>query len=446
MRMRTIVLAVGAAALMTGAAHAAPRDAKVWAAAERLRPDELKLLEEVVNIDSGTGDVEGGRKVAAVFERELRAMDLGEHIRRYPAEATGLADNLVVDVMGRNVRGGARILLIGHLDTVFEPGTAAKRPFRMDADRAYGPGVGDEKGGVVQAISALKILKELGFDKFGAITLLIESSEERGSPGSRKLIAELLKDADVELNLEPGDTPDVITVWRKGSSNFYIDVKGRAAHAGVAPQDGRNAAEELIHQIQGVAGLPKTGDGLTVNLTLMSAGSRFNIIPEDASATFNVRVRDKAQMAAVDDLLEKNARTTLIPDTKVTIRREGSYPPLPNNPATDALALKAQAIYAGLGMTLTTGGNGGASESALAAEAGVPALDGLGPAGGGFHSDKEFIELRTVTPRLYLLTKLIMALGASPPPSGEEKGTWNLHRRFRAQASARGISAWSNTR
>jgi glutamate carboxypeptidase len=144
----------------------------------------------------------------------------------------------------------------------------------------------------------------------------------------------------------------------------------------------------------------------------MHAGTRANIIPEDASAQVNVRVRDKADFARVEQILRKNAETTVIPDTKVTISHGEGFPPLPNNPATDRLAAQAQRIYAGIGRTLAAGGNGGASESALAADAGVPALDGLGPVGGGFHSDEEFLELDTVTPRLYLLTRLLMDLGS----------------------------------
>jgi glutamate carboxypeptidase len=225
-----------------------------------------------------------------------------------------------------------------------------------------------------------------------------------------------LKDADVELNLEPGDAPDAVTVWRKGSTTFHIEVKGRAAHAGVAPQEGRNAAVELIHQLQLADSLPKTGEGTTANLTLMSAGARNNIIPEDAQGQINVRVRERGDFDRIEAQLRKHAETTLVPDTKVTVSRESAFPPLASNPATDALAARAEAIYAGLGLKLGRGGNGGASESALAADAGVPALDGLGPIGGGAHSEKEYMELKSVTPRLYLLTKLLMELGKAPPP------------------------------
>ncbi|MET0274879.1 MAG: glutamate carboxypeptidase [Phenylobacterium sp.] len=413
--MKTSIIAAAAVLLAAGVAEAAPRatpkDARLWAAAQAVRPAQLKLLEEAVNIDSGTGDVDGGRKVTALLVPRLKA--LGMTVETVPAEIPGLPDNTVATLKGT---GKGRILMIGHIDTVFDPGTVARRPYRVEGDTAYGPGVGDEKGGVIQGLYALELLKQVGFKDFRQIVFLIETSEERGSPGTRKLIDRLVRDADVELNLEPGDAPDILTVWRKGSNSFYIDVKGRAAHAGVAPQDGRNAAVELIHQLQVLDRYPKSGDGMTANLTLMSAGSRYNIIPEDASAAINVRVRDKADADQVARDLEASAKTTIVPDTKVTIRREASFPPLPNNPATDALAARAQAIYAGLGLTLGTGGNGGASESALAAEAGVPALDGLGPVGGGFHSEKEYLDLRTVTPRLYLLTKLIMELGKAPPP------------------------------
>jgi glutamate carboxypeptidase len=414
--LKVDIMAIAAAVLLLAVAATpdayatAAKDSKILSAAQAARPAQLQLLEQVVNIDSGTGDVEGGRKVAGVLIPHLKA--LGMNIESVPAESAGLPENTVATLSGR---GKGRILMIGHIDTVFGPGTAQHRPYRTDEEHAYGPGVADEKGGVVEGIYALHLLHDLGFQDFKKIVFLIETSEERGSPGTGALITKLLADTDVELNLEPGDEPDTITVWRKGSATFHIDVKGRAAHAGVAPQDGRNAATELIHQVLGVDVFPKSGPGLTANLTLMSAGSRSNIIPEDASAQINVRVRDKADFDRVEQTLRKNAETTIVPDTKVTVSRERSYPPLSNNPATDELAARAKVIYSGIGRTLQTGGNGGASESALAADAGVAALDGLGPAGGGYHSDQEYAKLDTVTPRLYLLTKLLMDLGRKPP-------------------------------
>jgi len=412
--MKTIAVAAlaafGLVAASVAQAAPAPRDQALWRAAQAARPRQLALLQQLVDIDSGTGDVEGGRKVAALLLPRLTA--LGMTVETVPAEAPGLPDNLVARLEGD---GRGRILMIGHIDTVFGPGTAANRPFRTDAGRAYGPGVADEKGGVVEGLEALELLRDRRFEDFKSITFLIETSEERGSPGARALIARLLADADVELNLEPGDPPDALTVWRKGSATFHISVKGRAAHAGVAPQDGRNAAVELIHQLQADDLFPKSGAGLTANLTVMNAGSRANIIPDHAEAQINVRVRDKADFDRVEQTYRRNAATTQVSDAIVTIDRESAYPPLPENAATEALADRAQAIYAGLGLPLARGGNGGASESALAADAGVPALDGLGPVGGGFHSEAEYIELSSVTPRLYLLAQLLMELGRAPP-------------------------------
>lgn len=392
------------------AAPAAQRG-PVWKAAAAARADQLAMLEKLVNIDSGTGDKESGQKASEFVAAELRA--LGMTVELIPAELPNFPDNVVGMLKGT---GKGRILIICHTDTVFEPGTAAKRPFRIDGTRAYGPGVIDEKGGVIEGIFALKLLKQLGQRGYAQITFLSETSEERGSPGTRKLIDRLLKDADVELNLEPGDLPDALTVWRKGSTSFKIDVKGRPSHAGVAPQEGRNAASELIHQLQLADSLPKYGQGLTVNLTLMNAGSRYNIIPEDASATLNVRIREKKQGEEVDAILQTNAQNRIIPDTRVTVSHEASFPPLPTNASTNALAALADQIYAAAGMTLVHSGNGGASESALSHEAGVPALDGLGPVGTGSHTEGEFLDLNSLTPRLYLLTSLIIELGKNPPP------------------------------
>lgn len=382
----------------------------VWKAAEAARAGQIALLEKLVNIDSGTGDKESGQRASELVASEMRA--LGMTVEMMPAEFQPLPDNVVGVLKGT---GKAHILMIAHTDTVFEHGTVAQRPFHMDASRAYGPGVSDEKGGVVEGLIALRLLKQLNIKDFADITYLVETSEERGSPGTRALIDKLVHAADVELNLEPGDAPDGVTVWRKGSAVYYIKVKGRAAHAGVNPQDGRNAALELIHQVEAAQSLPKSGDGLTANLTVMQAGTRSNIIPEDASAQINVRVRDKSQYDEVASLLQKNAQTTAIPDTRVTVETEGAFPPLPVNPATDALFARAERIYAAAGMKLGRQGNGGASESALAHDAGTPALDGLGPVGGGFHSDKEFLELASLTPRLYLLTSLLIDLGKAPP-------------------------------
>ncbi len=408
--MKTL-LAASLSLLIALPAWAASRNDRLYAAVEASRAGFLDLLGQIVNIDSGTGDAPGGDKVLALLTPRLTA--LGAEVRREPAEAPGLPDNLVASFHGN---GKGRILVIAHIDTVFGPGTVAQRPFRMDTARAYGPGVGDEKAGVVSAITALKLLHDMGFSKFATITLLLETSEERGSIGTTRLIRSLAASHDVELNMEPGDPPDAITVWRKGSQVIHIKVKGRAAHAGMAPQDGRNAATELIHQLDSIQGaVPLSGDGPTLNLTVLKAGERTNIIPDEAEAMLSLRVRSLDQRDAALARLRAAARMTAVPDTSVTVTADPGYPPLIEKPAVDALAARAQSIYAELGKSLGKSGNGGASESAVAQSVGTPALDGLGLVGGDFHTDHEWIDLTSLTPRLYLFTRLLMDLGANPP-------------------------------
>ena len=396
---------------IAGAQAAPQRDEKVYAAVAANRAGALDLLKQIVNIDSGTGDVAGGAKVAAILRDRLKA--LGAAVRTEKSEVPDLPDNLVAVFHGT---GKGKTLIGAHFDTVFGPGTVAGRPFSIDGTRAHGPGVGDEKAGDVNAVTALKILHDLGFKNYATITLLLDSSEERGSPSCTKLIKTLAAQNDVEFNMEPGDAPDVLTVWRKGSSSIVVHVTGRAAHSGVAPQDGRNAATELIHQIDALGdSFPHFGDGVTVNLTLMKAGSRANIIPDTAEASLNVRFRKPEELEQVIAKVKADAAKTMIPDTKVTVTVEGNFPPLVENAKIDALAARADAIYAELGKKIGHGGNGGASESALAESVGTPALDGLGMVGGDFHTDHEWIDLDTLTPRFYLFTRLLMETGANPP-------------------------------
>ena len=260
----------------------------VLAAAEAVRTEQLELLKTLVNIDSGTGDVDGGRKVAAVLIPQLKA--LGAEVETVPAEAPDLPDNLVATVHGT---GKARILMIGHMDTVFGPGTAAARPYTVEGDLAHGPGVADEKGGVVEGLYALKLLHDARLPRFRADHF--PHRDERGArfaghEGANP--ANCLANSDVELNLEPGDPPDVITVWRKGSATFHIDVKGRGGacrHQSAGRPQRRRGAGPSIAGARTAAALGAGNDGQRDRA--FEAGERANIIPDAASAQVNVRVR-----------------------------------------------------------------------------------------------------------------------------------------------------------
>jgi glutamate carboxypeptidase len=295
------------------------------------------------------------------------------------------------------------------MDTVFADGTAAARPFRIEGSRAYGPGIMDDKGGIVMAIGALKILQ--GFKDYAKITVLLNSNEETGSHGTRALIEKLAKEHDVAFNLEPGRAADGLVIARKGSGEIELEVKGKAAHAGVAAKEGRNAALEAAHQLVQLSQLGDDAKQTTVNWTVIKSGDRSNVIPDRASAQADVRVAVAEEFDRVERDLARISANKLIPDTQVEAHLRRGFPPMPASPVTDALAQKAAGIYAELGRKLTLESTGGAADASLIFAAGVPTLDGLGIVGGGIHTADEYAEIDSIAPRLYLLARLIQEYG-----------------------------------
>jgi len=302
------------------------------------------------------------------------------------------------------------LFLLAHMDTVFKEGSAAARPFHIKDGRAYGPGVMDDKGGIVVALQALQILKQSNFKDYGQITLLLDASEETGSEAASALIQKVAKTHDVVLNLEPGRPADGLVVWRKGSATAVVEVTGKASHAGVAPELGRNAAMEAAHQILQLGQLGDAEKKTTVNFTVINAGDRINVIPDHAVAKADVRAAVPEEFDRVEKDLARVSADKLIADTQVTTRLERGLPPMPQTPASDKLVAMAQGIYGELGRKLTVEGTGGAADASLAAAVGVPTLDGFGIVGGNIHTPEEYAEVESVVPRVYLLTRMLMEL------------------------------------
>ena len=391
------------AAPLCGAAEA---DRNVLAKAEQYRVEALQLLERLVNIDSGTGNEGGLNQVGFIVIDALNK--LGAHVETVSA-APALSNNIVATWTGS---GKTRILLMAHMDTVFKEGTATARPFHIKDGRAYGPGVMDDKGGIVAALYAMKILQQLGFKNYGQVTLLLNTNEETGSTGSRGLIERLARQHDVTLNLEPGRPADGLVVQRKGSGTAQVEVKGKAAHAGVAPESGRNAAYEVAHQVLQLGKLGDAQKQTTVNFTVVKAGDAKNVIPDQASALADVRVAVPEEFDRVERDLARVSANKLIPDTEVKTSLARGFPPMPKNPASDKLAALAQSIYGEIGRKLTLEASGGAADASLSAGAGTPTLDGFGIVGGNIHTPEEYAEVDSVVPRLYLLARMIMEMGA----------------------------------
>ena len=367
--MRAIAVAV--LLLGTPGIAAAEANKPILDSAERQQPNAMKLWERLVNIDSGTGDMDGVNAVGAVAVEELTK--LGAAIEAIPA-MPAYGNNIVARLSGT---GKGKVLLIAHMDTVFPKGTAAARPFRVEGGRAYGPGVSDDKAGIVVALSVLKILDELKFKDYARLTLMLNTNEETGSRGSRVLIENLAREHDVTLNLEGGRLGDGITIWRKGSGTINVEVKGRASHAGSAPELGRNAAMELAHQMLQLVKLANAEKGTTINFTVIKAGDRKNVIPDHAVAEADIRALVSEEFDRVERELPEMAKNKLIPETVVTTSLTRGFPTMPQNAQTDALAAMAQRVYGEIGKTLTLGGSGGAADSSLSAGVFKPTLDGL---------------------------------------------------------------------
>jgi glutamate carboxypeptidase len=399
----TIALALHGATLA-----AAPVQQDVLDRARQARPEVIRLLERLVNIDSGTGSEKGLDQVGAIVAAE--AKQLGMRVELSSA-LPAAGKNLVATLDGT---GKASILLMAHMDTVFADGTAAARPFRIQGDRAYGPGVMDDKGGIVTALFAIRLLQQMKFTDFKRITLLVNTNEETSSKGTVQLIAALAKQHDVVLNMEPGRVADGLVVWRKGTADLQIDVKGKAAHAGVAPEAGRNAAMEAAHQMLQMATLGDVAKKTTVNFTVFHAGDRSNVIPNAATVRGDMRATDVAEFDRVEQSMARLAENKSIAGTEVKTSLVRGMPPMPSTPRTEALAARAQAIYGELGLKLTMEGTGGAADANFASGVGAAVLDGFGIVGGGIHTEEEYAELNSIAPRLYLLARMMMDVSETP--------------------------------
>ena len=376
----------------------------IQADAEQYKAEALRLLERLVNIDSGSGYGPGLTHVSDIAVDELK--QLGFNIERVPDAATN-SSHVIATLKGT---GKAKILLMAHMDTVFKEGSAAERPFHIKDGRAYGPGVMDDKGGIVAGIYALKVLKNQGFKDYAQITFLLDASEETGSDIASELIRTTAKTHDVTLNLEPGRPADGLVVWRKGSATALVDVKGKAAHAGVAPELGRNAAMEAAHQVLQLGKLGDAEKKTTINFTVLQAGDRTNVIPDHAMAKADVRAALPEEFDRIEKDLARVSADKLIPETEVTTTLKRGLPPMPQTPESDKLVAIAQGIYGELGKKLTIEGSGGAADASLSAGVGTPTLDGFGIVGGNIHTPEEYAEVESVVPRVYLLSRMIMEL------------------------------------
>lgn len=307
--------------------------------------------------------------------------------------------------------GRRRILLFAHLDTVFADGAADARPYREDAGRAFGPGVCDDKGGALAGLYAARLLAESGWTDFAEIVIALTPDEEIGSPASGAILADLARGMDAALCLECARENGDLVIARKGVADVRIDIRGRAAHSGVEPHRGRNAAVEAAHLLLDVQSLSGARPGLTVNIGVVSAGERTNVVPASARLLGEVRAARLADLEWALAAIEARAAATVIDGVSAEVERMAVCPPLEPDATADVFAAAA-AVGAELGIAVAGAATGGVSDANFVAATGTPVLDGLGPIGGDDHAESEWLDLASVADRVALLAGLVVRIAA----------------------------------
>jgi len=410
-----------------GNAHAAANEAVV-ALAKQAQPAMLKTMQALVEIESGSADREGLDRIAETIAARLKALGGKVELIEAGPEVYKMFDT--PDKIGRMVRatftgtGKRRILLLAHMDTVYPRGMLTQQPFKFEGDRAWGLGIADNKHGIALILHSIEMLRALKFADYGTLTVLINGDEEVSSPGSRFLITKLGGEHDAVLSFEGGGNPqaDQVRLATSGIGAATITVRGRASHAGGAPERGVNALYEAAHQVLQARDLSRPEVGLKVNWTLARAGVVRNMIPPGAQAQADIRVDRVADLEGIEQTLRERIKNKLLPEAEVTLDFENRRPPLQATDASRALAAHAASIYAELGLKLTvrdrpTGGGTDAAFAALATRA--PVIEGFGLRGFGSHStNSEYILTESIAPRLYLATRMIMDIsqGTAPLP------------------------------
>ncbi len=391
---------------------------EVQALVAKERVPMLDSMKALVEIESGSSDREGLDRIAALIGQRLQA--LGGKVEFIEAGADIYRMFDTPDKPGKTVRatfngkGKHKILLLAHMDTVYPRGMLAQQPFRIDGDRAFGLGIADDKQGIALIFHTIAVLNAMNFRDYGTLTVLINGDEEISSPGSRHLITKMGAEHDAVLSFEGGGGPtvDQIRLATSGIGAATINVRGRASHAGAAPERGVNALYELAHQVMQARDLSKPEVGTHVNWTLARAGVVRNMIPPGAQAQADIRVDIVADLDGIENTLRERIKNKLLPESEVKLEFERRRPPLQATDASRALGAHAAKIYTELGQKLIvrdrpTGGGTDAAFAALSQKS--PVLEGFGLRGFGAHTtDAEYVLLGSIEPRMYLAVRMIM--------------------------------------
>jgi glutamate carboxypeptidase len=371
------------------------------------REPMTNLLRDLVNIDSGSYNKGGVDAVGEAIERHLAERSIPTE--RVKADKFG---DCIRAVVPAGPGGGNRhIMLMGHRDTVFPDGTVADRPFRVEGDMAYGPGVADMKAGLVMNTFVLEAFKRFGGAKYPLVGLYT-SDEEIASPSSRPVIENEARNARVVFNSEPGRPTGNVVTGRKGACFFKFEITGKAAHSGGRPQDGISAVEELARKITRLHALTDFETGITVNVGLIAGGSSVNTVAPWASAEVDVRFKTMEDRETVLARIREILDETHLDGTTTRIVADRGFFPLNQTPESRAVFELYTGAAAELGMQIEGEFSGGSADSGFTANVGAPTVCSVGPVGGDAHSPSEWCRLDTLVPRAKAVALAILKLDA----------------------------------
>lgn len=359
------------------------------------------LLKLLVETESPSRDKAAVDRVGSIVAEQAR--ELGGRVESIPNSETG--DHVLARFQPSvfSPQPSRPILLLCHMDTVFPLGTIQKTPYREEGDEIFGPGASDMKASIVISLAAIEQARGNGLKR--PVTLLCTSDEEIGSHTSRTLIESLAKESALVLVMEPALVDGSLKTWRKGTGGFQVKVKGRAAHAGGDHEKGRNAIEEMAHQIIAIQKLTDYSKQTTLNVGVIQGGTVSNVVPEECSIDVDVRVMQPGEWERVEAAM-KNLKP-ILDGTSIEVSGGLNRPPMPFDDRMKATFEKAKSIAAGIGMNLRAGGTGGASDGNFIAPLGIPLLDGMGATGEGSHSEREYIFTESMDQKAKLIASII---------------------------------------
>ncbi len=366
----------------------------------------LEDLETIVNIDSGTFTKPGIDGVGAYLQERFTDFGFSTYFDRQ--EQYG--DHLVATHTGSNPNG-PRLLLIGHIDTVFSEGEAVRRPFNITRKNgkeiATGPGVLDMKSGVLIGMYSLHLLIAAEAPTYQSATFICNSDEEVGSPSSRPLVQELARQCDAVLVFEPGRAEGTVVSSRRGCGQYRVEVRGLSAHAGVEPQRGRNAILELSYQVQKMQALNGIVPGTTLSVGIIHGGERTNVVPDYAYFDMDVRASDQNGTRALEAAMRQVTAQNKLQGTSITLSGSMLCQPFERNKTNERIVQLIKEAGSELDLKIQDVGSGGASDANTTSGMGIPTLDGLGAGGGLAHNPGEYIELDYLPTRIALVMGLV---------------------------------------